>query len=81
MTAADRREELEAVIHAQLTRAWKYGLRAPSDPKDRGTLTPAQAILAAADAYATSLAAEETDRLAGRERLAIATAERTGRTS
>ena len=57
MTAAeDRREELVAVIDAQLDRAWRYGLDAPSDPRRRGRQTPAQAILAAADAYAAATA-------------------------
>ena len=72
MTAADKREELEAAIHAQLTRAWKYGLEfSPGNSRTR----PADAILAAADAYASAVADERIagrvhDRTIGRERLA-----------
>lgn len=69
MTAADAREQLEAAVHAQLTRAARFG----PDP------TGARIILAAADKYATSLAAEGS--VTGRERLEQATAERTGRTT
>jgi hypothetical protein len=50
MTAAAAREELEAVIHRQLTRAWKYGLEPYS-----GHSCPAVVILAAHDAAIASL--------------------------
>ncbi len=75
MTAADAREQLEAVIRSQFTAINRPG---------RGRVTHNEAVrhvLAAADKYATSLAAEELDRIAGRERLEQATAERTGRAS
>ncbi len=72
------REELEAVVHAQITRACKLG----PDTGSRGS-RPAQVILAAADRYAESaadarLAGHVHDRLDGRDRLAQATAEKYG---
>lgn len=80
MSAADRREELEAAINAQITRAWKYG----PDPKN-GRPRPVDVILAAADAYATAVADERiagrvTERAKGRARLAEAAAETARRT-
>lgn len=65
MSAADRREELEAAIHRQLTRAWKYGLDLhPPRP------CPADLILAAADAYAQACADDAWAAAEGQARLA-----------
>lgn len=66
MTAADRREELEAAI-------WRLGAL-PLAPN------AVDQILSASDAYATSLAAEELERSEGRRRLETATAEYWGTT-
>jgi hypothetical protein len=48
VSAADAREELEAAINRQLTRAWKYGLDIDSSNRS----CPADVILAAAYAAA-----------------------------
>ena len=78
MSAAEKRERLEAAVHAQLTRAWKYGLEPGDRPK------PHEVIMGAAEAWAAAAAREYADRmtadqLRARLRLAEATAEADGR--
>lgn len=94
MSAADRREELEALAHHQLTKAWRHGVIMDDQPRDL-----AQPILAAADRHAadyhaeqlaamtsgelrrrahTAEAREAQERALGAARLAIAAAEHGG---
>lgn len=79
MSAAEKRERLEAAVHAQLARAWKYGLEPGAGrPKSH------DAILAAAKAYAEAVADERVNRmpvetLRARLRLAEAAAEADGK--
>lgn len=58
MSALGKREQLEAAVHAQLTRAWKYGLAPGDRPK------PHEVIMNAAEAYASAVAAELLDAMA-----------------
>lgn len=64
MSAADKREALEAAVHAQLTRAWKYGLTPGGDRP-----APYEVIMAAAETYANAAAGEAIDNLTRVERV------------
>lgn len=63
MSAAGKREALEAAVHAQLTRAWKYGLK-----RTDGYPLPFEVIMAAAETYANAAAGEAIDNLTRTER-------------
>lgn len=74
MSAADVREELEALVHIELARAAKHGITAGAEI---GRRLPFQVILTAVDRYAEAVADERiAGRVAsisqGRERLAEA---------
>ena len=62
MSAADRREELEAVAHYQLTKAWRHGAVMEDQPKNL-----VQPILAAAETFAREHHAEHLDAMTASE--------------
>lgn len=71
MSAADRREELEAALRQAIAKNRKC----TAAGKCTGCESNIADVLAAADKYATALAVEELDRFEGRQRLEAASAE------
>ena len=70
MSAADRREELEALVRSKTTYLDRLTGRYTAAVSE----TDMSVILAAADRFATTLAAEELERYDGRARLSCAAA-------